>query len=145
MSDATFLIQDDVDATKKLKFQLASVTTGNTRTLTIGNTSGIIAVTNNIVLAGELTTNGWAIQYTSGVPTLVAGSSGIVVTNVGDATNKPLIVRGMAAQSGDLQQWQNSSNVMLAKVSSAIHSAFCYGVREELAAELQRRGFGGGA
>lgn len=33
----------------------------------------------------------------------------------------------------------------LAKVSSAIHISLCYGLREELALELARRGFGGGA
>lgn len=33
--DSTFTIQDNVDATKKVAFQVSSVTTGNTRTLTV--------------------------------------------------------------------------------------------------------------
>ena len=46
-------------------------------------------------------------------------SGSIIVKNRTTATNVPLTVKGMAAQSGDLQQWQNSSGTVLASVSSA--------------------------
>lgn len=35
------------------------------------------------------------------------------------ATNKALVVKGLASQSGSLQEWQNSSNVSLAIISAA--------------------------
>lgn len=42
--DSTFTVEDDSDASKKLQFQLSGVTTGNTRTLTVPDASGTIAV-----------------------------------------------------------------------------------------------------
>jgi hypothetical protein len=44
MSDSAFLIYDDGDATKNLKFQLSGITTGTTRTLTAPDASGRIQV-----------------------------------------------------------------------------------------------------
>ena len=44
MSDAAFLIYDDGDATRNLKFQLSGISTGTTRTLTVPNASGRIQV-----------------------------------------------------------------------------------------------------
>jgi hypothetical protein len=45
MSDNAFLVYDDADATKNLKFQLSGITTGTTRTLTVPDASGTIART----------------------------------------------------------------------------------------------------
>jgi len=45
VKDANLSIQDDGDTTKKLAFQLSSIGTGTTRTLTIPNSSGTIYVT----------------------------------------------------------------------------------------------------
>ena len=45
MSDAAFLIYDDGDATRNLKFQLSGITTGTTRTLTAPDASGTIQLT----------------------------------------------------------------------------------------------------
>lgn len=47
-TDSTTLFQDDVDNTKKLAFQLSGITSGQTRTLTIPNNSGTIALTSDI-------------------------------------------------------------------------------------------------
>ena len=44
-SDANFLLYDESDSTKNLKFQLSGITTGTTRTLTAPNNSGTIALT----------------------------------------------------------------------------------------------------
>ena len=44
MSDAAFLIYDDGDATRNLKFQLSGISTGTTRTLTAPNASGTMAL-----------------------------------------------------------------------------------------------------
>lgn len=43
--DANTTIQDNVDATKQLQFQLSGITTGNTRTLTIPDSSGTVLLT----------------------------------------------------------------------------------------------------
>lgn len=44
-SDANFLLYDEGDSTKNLKFQLSGITTGTTRTLSIPNASGTISLT----------------------------------------------------------------------------------------------------
>ena len=44
-SDANFLLYDESDSTKNLKFQLSGITTGTTRTLTAPDASGTIALT----------------------------------------------------------------------------------------------------
>jgi hypothetical protein len=51
-TDSTTLFQDDVDTTKKLAFQLASITTGQTRTLTIPDASGTITLNGNTFYVG---------------------------------------------------------------------------------------------
>jgi len=54
MSDAAFLLFDDADATKNLKFQLSGITTGTTRTLTVPDASGTIALTSLVGASAEL-------------------------------------------------------------------------------------------
>jgi hypothetical protein len=43
-NDANFLLYDNGDSTKNLAFQLSSITTGTTRTLTVPNASGTLAL-----------------------------------------------------------------------------------------------------
>jgi len=43
-SAATFTVQDGTDATKKLQFQLSGLTTGTTRTISVPNMSGMLAI-----------------------------------------------------------------------------------------------------
>jgi len=47
-NDSTFLIQNNSDNTKQLAFSVAGVTTGTTRTLTVPNASGTLALTSNL-------------------------------------------------------------------------------------------------
>lgn len=49
------------------------------------------------------------------------GASGIVAgfTNVGSASSKVMVVKGQTSQSGNLQEWQNSSGTVLASADSA--------------------------
>jgi hypothetical protein len=51
-TDSTTLFQDDADTTKKLAFQLSSITTGTTRTLTIPDASGTITLNGNTFYVG---------------------------------------------------------------------------------------------
>ena len=46
--DDLLLLKDEVDQTKKVRFQLSSITTGNTRTLTVPDASGTIALTSDL-------------------------------------------------------------------------------------------------
>jgi len=57
MSDSAFLIYDDADATKNLKFQLSGISTGTTRTLTAPNASGTIALTGQLTDTKVYTAN----------------------------------------------------------------------------------------
>ena len=51
MSDSAFLIYDDGDATKNLKFQLSGISASTTRTLTAPNASGTIALLSDLILS----------------------------------------------------------------------------------------------
>jgi hypothetical protein len=53
MSDAAFLLFDDADATKNLKFQLSGITTGQTRTLTAADRSGTNVVSDTSAGSGS--------------------------------------------------------------------------------------------
>lgn len=48
-TDVGFLLADDVDATKKARFQLASLTAGTTRILTVPDTSGTLQLTSDSI------------------------------------------------------------------------------------------------
>jgi hypothetical protein len=50
--------------------------------------------------------------------TLNSGNGGIVA-NAAAATNIPMIARGAASQTGNLQEWRNSANTILASVNSS--------------------------
>jgi hypothetical protein len=68
MSDNTFLVYDDADATKNLKFQLSGITTGQTRTLTAPDASGVIVLGNDTRIAtiGSATINTSAVNGSAG-------------------------------------------------------------------------------
>jgi hypothetical protein len=65
-NDANFLLYDNGDSTRNLAFQLSGITTGQTRTLTVPDASGTIALTNNT------TTNLW-IPASAWIPKTTAG------------------------------------------------------------------------
>jgi hypothetical protein len=54
-SDANFTLYDDADSTKNAQFQLSGITTGTTRTLTVPDASGTIALTSDISGGGTKT------------------------------------------------------------------------------------------
>ena len=77
-TDNTFQINDDGDATKVLKFQVSGVTTATTRTMTIPDADGTIAL-NPMTTGGDLIYGG-----ASGVETRLAnGSAGQVLQSNG--------------------------------------------------------------
>jgi hypothetical protein len=53
-NDANFLLYDNGDSSKNLAFQLSGITTGQTRTLTVPDASGTIALTSLVGASAEL-------------------------------------------------------------------------------------------
>jgi hypothetical protein len=76
LTDSTTTFQDETDNTKKMQLQLSGVTTATTRTLTVPNASGTIALTSDLTgttfdLTGDVT-------VTAGSFTLGAANSYVV-------------------------------------------------------------------
>jgi len=65
LTDSTTFFQDDADNTKKLQFQLSGISTGTTRTLTVPNNSGTIALVSDIGTATLTITPGSGISGTA--------------------------------------------------------------------------------
>jgi len=105
--------------------------TGNVTGNVTGNLTGNAdTVTNGVVTTGSYTDPSWITSLgwskISSTPTTIAGY-GITNAVVTDAANtitaasastKPLIIKAAASQSANLQEWQNSSGTVLAKVQS---------------------------
>lgn len=95
--DSTFRIFDDIDATKQLAFEVSGVSSATTRTLTIPNQNGTIALTSDlhdsVTLVGQnyLSLSGQEITATGiGLDTHVTGvlpvaNGGTNATNAADA------------------------------------------------------------
>lgn len=97
MPDNTFRIVDNADQSKKLAFEVSGVTTATTRTLTVPNASGTIALTSDLTsgyqpLDADLTS--WAaITRASGFDTFVATpSSANLATLVTNETGSGALV-----------------------------------------------------
>jgi hypothetical protein len=72
-SDSAFEVYDNVDNTKKLKFEVGDVTTATTRTLTVPNASGTIALTSDIG-NGTLTLSMGSAAATNNTVTVATGT-----------------------------------------------------------------------
>jgi len=67
--DTESTMSDDADNTKKMNFELSSITTGNTRTLTIPDNSGVVAVdglANDFTFNGAFNTTGTVVHNEAG-------------------------------------------------------------------------------
>ncbi len=90
LSDSTTYIIDNLDGTKKLQFQCSGITTGTTRTLTIPDVSGTIALVSDKLSAFAATTSAelaGVISDETGSGLLVFATSPALTTpNIGVAT-----------------------------------------------------------
>ena len=75
------------------------------------STGGLLAVINN---SGQIATYG---RLTVG-SSVISTDARMVLLNTGTTTSVLQIIRGIASQTGDLTQWQNSSGTVLASFSS---------------------------
>ena len=73
-ADNTLVIQDNADATKELNLELSSIATATTRTLTVPDADGTIALTSDISTSENLTTGSMYIGV-GGVETEVAAAA----------------------------------------------------------------------
>ena len=74
LQDSTTFFVDDADATKKLQFQLSGITTNTTRTLTVPNNSGTIALTSDVTFVGTTSVS------------LSRGSGNLALTGISSVT-----------------------------------------------------------
>jgi hypothetical protein len=84
-TDSTTFFQDDLDNTKKLQFQLSSITTATTRTLTVQDDSGTLALTSNKLSVFAATTSSelaGVISDETGSGSLVFATSPTLTTPV---------------------------------------------------------------
>ena len=110
-TDSTFTVADNADATKKLAFEVSGVTTATTRTLTVPNQNGTIAVVSDLTAGYQpLATNLTALAAvaTTGIEartgagtyamrTLTAPAAGITISNADGVAGNPTL-----ALAGDL-------------------------------------------
>jgi DNA-binding transcriptional MerR regulator len=119
--DGGFTLQDNVDATKHLTFELGGIASGTTRTLTAPNASGTLITTGNlnaITGVGVITTGSWqgstvgvgfggtgATSFTSNGLVYGNGSGALLATAAGTAGQLVLASAGgvpsFASLSGD--------------------------------------------
>ena len=104
-NDANFLLYDNGDSTRNLQFQLSGITTGTTRTLTVPDASGTIALTSQLG-GGTKTYAFWSASSgnqppSSGFMTLDTRNS-IAVLDADDATTESAIFVGVMPEAASL-------------------------------------------
>lgn len=105
-SDSTFRIQDNSDATKEIAFEASGITTGTTRTLTVPDEDGEIALVANVATAAQGALADTAIQsvewnYDSAVAT-TSGTNVVLTTSIpSTATEIEVILRNVACSAAN--------------------------------------------
>lgn len=120
LQDSTTTFADDVDATKKMQFQLSGITTATTRTLTVPNVSGTIITTGdtgtvtNAMLAGSIALT----KLTSDTTTAL----GLGTIELGHATDTTLSrsSAGVLAVEGVVVPTISSSNALTNKTYNGL-------------------------
>lgn len=119
VTDSTFTVCDNTDSTKKLAFELSGVSTATTRTLTVPDASGTIALTTTtqpldatLTALAAYNTNGILCQTAADTfagRTLTGPAAGITVTNGNGVSGNPTL-----ALANDLSALEGLSSTGLA-------------------------------
>ena len=102
-SDSTFRIQDNSDATKEIAFEASGITTGTTRTLTVPDEDGEIALVANVATAAQGALADSALQPNSVQATKVTQSAGQSISN------STLTALAFDTESYDIGGWHDNS------------------------------------
>lgn len=119
--DGGFTLQDNIDASKKLVFQLGSMSTGTTRTLTAPDASGIIITTGNlnaITGVGIVTSGTWQGS------TIGVANGGTGLNSSTAANGKLLIGNGTGFSLANLA---NNGGLTISNGAGSIGLAVNYG------------------
>jgi hypothetical protein len=93
-SDSQFVVYDDADATKNLKFQLSNISTGQTRTLTVPNSSGEISIVGHTHIASDIVFGQFANNRINwGSPDPIGGSTAAAGTFTTLTANTSLVLK----------------------------------------------------
>jgi hypothetical protein len=104
-NDANFLLYDNGDSSKNLAFELSGITTGTTRTLTVPDASGTIALTSQL---GGGTKTYAVFTATDNQPTATAFATldtrgtGIAVLDFDDATDESAVFVSIIPEGASL-------------------------------------------
>ncbi len=79
-TDAKFTLQDNLDGTKLAQFELSGIATNTTRTYSLPNADGTIALTSNITLQGAYD-GGNTITTAGGNNITIAGTEQVILNN----------------------------------------------------------------
>ncbi|QXN71680.1 hypothetical protein RCMCDREAMY_12 [Rhodobacter phage RcMcDreamy] len=115
VSDAAFRLADDLDPTKKAMFQLSSFTSGTTRTFTLPNVSGTVAVLSGLAqtFSSQVTfsnavvdfgTNGSTTTIGIGTGTTTSGNTKTVNIGTAGVSGSTTVVNIGSAVAGALGQ-----------------------------------------
>ena len=105
-TDSTTVFQDDGDNTRKMQFQLSGISSGQTRTLTIPNNSGTIALTSDIT-GGTPGGSDTQVQFNDGGSTF-GGDAGLTYNKTTDTLT---IAGDLAVNGGDITTTQTTATI----------------------------------
>jgi len=122
--DSTFFIYDNTTPSKKLAFQCSGISAGTTRTVTIPDASGTLALTSNITLQGSYL-GGQSISTTAAGPLAfntivtpitftIGGPPVTFVSSSGVGSGFQLVYNGPAERVsvvGDCRQWSYAATL----------------------------------
>ncbi|NJO65227.1 MAG: hypothetical protein HC836_46130 [Richelia sp. RM2_1_2] len=100
-TDATTFFQDNLITTKKMQFQLSSITAGTTRTLTVPNASGTIALTDDLLDYQPLDSDLTAVAGLSTTGIMVRTGTGTATTRTITGTTNRITVTNGTGVSGN--------------------------------------------
>lgn len=126
VTDSTFSIADDSDATKKLAFQVSGVTTGTTRTLTTPDASGTIALLSGTqTFSGDTTFSG-AVDFSSTLDlssaTTTFADNSVALGKVATIAQSTILGRAAGAGTGDVTALSAAQVLALLGFESATSS-----------------------